>query len=145
VKFWDTSAIVPVCVNEPRSSTIKAILAKDPAMAVWWATRTECISALARQSREGGITAGGSRQALHVLATLAKTWTEILPTEAIRETAERLLAVHALRAADAFQLAAALQWCQRQTRGMSLLSFDSRLREAADREGFSPLPESLND
>lgn len=140
MKFWDTSAIVPLCVQEPGSATVKAILIQDPSIVVWWATRTECISALVRHAREGGLSAAGERQAREVLGILAKTWIEILPSETGRGTAERLLAVHPLRTADAFQLAAALQWCQRQTAGMSLVSFDTRLREAGYKEGFTLLP-----
>ena len=138
--FWDSSAIVPLCVNEPATATVKPILAKDPFIVVWWATRTECISALARQSREGGLTSAGERQARELLETLARAWIEIQPTASLRATAERELAVHLLRAADAFQLAAALQWCRGQTAGMSLVCFDSRLRTAAHKEGFTILP-----
>lgn len=61
--FWDSSAIVPLCVNEPSSATARSILADDPVAVVWWTTRTECMSALARQTREGGITLAGERQA----------------------------------------------------------------------------------
>jgi predicted nucleic acid-binding protein len=144
VKFWDTSAIVPLCVNEPGSSTVKAILVKDPSVVVWWATRTECVSAFMRQVREGGLSVAGERQAHEVLGTLAQAWIEVQLSETLRGTAERLLAVHPLRAADAFQLAAALQWCQRQTTGKSLVSFDTRLREAGYREGFTLLPAELH-
>jgi predicted nucleic acid-binding protein len=138
--FWDSSAIVPLCVDEPETPKVKSILAKDPLIVVWWATRTECISALARQSREGGLTSAGERQARELLEMLAGAWMEIQPTASLRATAERDLAVHLLRAADAFQLAAALQWCRGQTTGMSLVCFDSRLRSAAHNEGFTVLP-----
>lgn len=140
MKFWDTSALIPLCVNEPHSPAVKAILTKDPTVVVWWATRIECISALTRQGREGAIGVVGARQARDALETLAKAWAEILPSEALRQTAERILAVHPLKAADALQLAAALQWCQRQTADMDLVSFDARLREAAYKEGFTVLP-----
>ena len=109
-------------------------------MVVWWGTRTECVSAFGRQAREGDLGLAGERQARRVLEALAESWIEIQPTETVRGGAERLLAVHPLRAADAFQLAAAVEWCQRQTRGAGLVSFDARLREAAYREGFSLLP-----
>lgn len=109
-------------------------------MVVWWATRTECISALARQVREGIIPSSGERQARHVLAALARAWAEVQPSEAVRRSAERLLAVHPLRAADAFQLAAALQWCHERPDGTELVSFDDRLRASANREGFAVLP-----
>jgi len=50
---------------------------------------------------------------------------------------------HALRAADAFQLAAALHWCQRQTTNKELVSFDIRLRVAGHKEGFTLLPSEI--
>lgn len=58
----------------------------------------------------------------------------------MRERAQRLLGVHALRAADAFQLAAALVWSRGQTTGHAFVSYDDPLREAAGREGFDVLP-----
>ena len=140
MRFWDTSAVVSLCVTEPRSATARAILVKDPSMVVWWGTRTECVSAFGRQAREGDLGLAGERQARRVLEALAESWIEIQPTETVRGGAERLLAVHPLRAADAFQLAAAMEWCQRQTKGVVFVSFDTRLREAAYREGFTLLP-----
>jgi len=140
VKFWDASAIVPLCLTEPQSAAVKAILVKDTSLAVWWATRTECVSALLRQTREGGLSLDDEKKARQVLAALARVWLEVRPTEMLRLAAERILAVHPLRAADAFQLAAALQWCQRETQDVSFVSFDVRLRVAAYKEGFDVLP-----
>jgi uncharacterized protein len=48
--------------------------------------------------------------------------------------------VHPLRAADAFQLAAAQAWRQQDPSGASFVCLDERLRDAAAREGFSSLP-----
>ena len=112
-------------------------------MVVWWTTRTECVSALMRQTREGSLRNEDERQARQVLGHLADAWVEAQPSEILRATAERLLAVHALRAADAFQLAAALHWCRRQTTNMEFVSLDSRLREAGHKEGFTLLPTEL--
>ena len=80
------------------------------------------------------------RQARQLLGLLAATWSEVQPSDMLRATAERLLAAHPLRAADALQLAAALLWCQRQTANRELVTFDIRLREAGRREGFRVLP-----
>jgi hypothetical protein len=140
VKFWDTSAIVPLCVAEPSSASVKSILSKDPSIVVWWATRTECVSAFMRQRREGGLNMQSERQARQLLGLLAATWSEVQPSDMLRATAERLLAAHPLRAADALQLAAALLWGQRQTANRELVTFDIRLREAGRREGFRVLP-----
>jgi predicted nucleic acid-binding protein len=141
VRFWDSSAVVPLCVAEPRSASARSLLEGDLAVAVWWATRTECLSALTRRMREGELSPAGYRAARRVLAALAETWVELLPSEAVRATAERLLAVHSLRAADAFQLGAALAWCGGQPASHSLVTLDSRLRDAASKEGFDALPD----
>lgn len=141
MKFWDTSAIVPLCLSEPATAVARRLAAADPAVVVWWATRTECISALARRRREGDLAAAGEQRARRALDALALEWSEVLPGSAVRQRAERLLAVHPLRAGDAFQLAAALLWSRGQTSAHALVCLDERLRAAAQREGFEVLPE----
>ena len=54
----------------------------------------------------------------------------------VRNRAIRLLRVHPLRAADAFQLAAALVAFRAQPQDAIFLTGDERLRLAAEREGF---------
>ena len=140
MRFWDSSAVVPLCVTEPRSGGARDLLKGDPALAVWWATRTECLSALTRRVREGEVTPTGYRSARRVLTALSEAWVELQPSEVIRAMAERLLAVHPLRAADAFQLAAALAWCGGRPAAHNVVTLDTRLRDAASREGFETLP-----
>jgi len=140
VRFWDTSAIVPLCVIEPATPEVRRLAERDPSLVVWWTTRTECISALARRRRDGQLGGQAEQRARRVLAALAATWSEVLPSEPLRLRSERLLAVHVLRAAAAFQLAAALLWSRGETATHAVVSFDERLREAARREGFSVLP-----
>ena len=65
----------------------------------------------------------------------------ILPSEAIRSRADRLLAVHPLRAADAFQLAAGLIASEDRPADLPFVTLDDRLAEAARKEGFLVLPE----
>ena len=143
MKFWDASAVVPLCVREPLSDTVQEFLANDPSMVVWWGTRTECISALMRQVRQGNLAPADERAARHVLHALMQTCIEMQPSEALRSTAERLLAVHPLRTADAFQLAAAILWCQGLTTEQSFVSLDRRLCDAGYREGFTVLPKAF--
>ena len=47
-----------------------------------------------------------------------------------------MLRVHALRAADALQLAAALLASDEEPAGLDIVTLDSRLADAARREGF---------
>jgi|GEM_PF-3666775 len=58
------------------------------------------------------------------------------PTTVVLERAERLLMIHDLRAADAFQLSAALVLFQEKPASYYFVSTDLRLIGAATREGF---------
>ncbi len=136
MKYWDTSAIVPLLVREKDSHLRLKILKEDPSMVVWWGTRIECVSALTRLHREGGIADAGMDDALLRLDHLAEGWIEVEPVDGVRTLARRLLRVHALRAADALQLAAALSACEHDPRRMPFLSADERLSTAARLEGF---------
>lgn len=136
MKFWDSSAVVALLVDESGQSIVQRALELDSAMIVWWATRVECVSALARRERDQSIDAASTRAALDQLRKLGDEWHEVLPTRVLRNTAERLLRVHVLRAADAFQLAAALIAAADDTSTLEFLSLDQRLKDAAAREGF---------
>jgi len=140
VRFWDSSAVVPLLIREPETARIGQLAKDDPAIIVWWATRTECVSALARLCRATTFAAGDQTRTKRLLLQLAAGWTEIAPTERLRDRAERLLSAHELRAADAFRLAAALVWSRGRTTGRGFVSLDTRLRAAAAREGFDVLP-----
>ena len=115
MRFWDASAVVPLLIAEPTTAAMQALAADDPAMLVWWATEVECASALARLEREGGLDASAVVPAFNRLKQLAGGWHEVDPSDAVRETAVRLLRVHSLRTADALQLAAA--FARRSSRG----------------------------
>jgi hypothetical protein len=141
MKFWDSSAIIPLCVDEVPTTRIKRLADEDSALVVWWTTPIECYAALARRRREGMLTATDEGQAQRVLSLLCDRWTEIEPSREIREVAMRVLRLHSLRAADSLQLAAALIWAHGHASGLVFVSLDQRLREAASLEGFSVLPE----
>lgn len=136
MKFWDSSAVVPLLVAEPATAARVQMLRSDPAMLVWWGTPVECASALQRLGREGALKLEDVPTAEARLRQLAKHWAEVEPTDAVRRQAERLLRIHPLRAADALQLAAALVACQLDTGTLTVVSADDRLTSAARREGF---------
>lgn len=140
MKFWDSSAIIPLCLREKRSVVMKGFIKDDEDIVVWWTTRIECLSALSRRQREGVLPSGDEAKARTVLSALAATWSEVQPTETVRMRAERLLSIHPLRAADALQLASALIWAQETPRGLDFVCLDQNLREGALKEGFFVLP-----
>jgi uncharacterized protein len=140
MKFWDSSALIPLCLTESLSASVTLILRADEDMVVWWATRVECLSALARRRREGSLSPEAENKSRAVLSAMSAEWSEVLPGERLRLRAERLLMSHPLRAADAFQLAAALIWAEETPQGLDVVCLDQNLREAALKEGFTLLP-----
>lgn len=138
--FWDSSALVPLCLAERQSKTLKKLVQEDEAIAAWWGTPVECFSALARLRRDGVLNEIEEEQARAILRTLQGVWTEVEPTNVVREQAGRVLRLHPLRAADALQLAAALVWGQSDPSQYGFVCLDQRLRDAARREGFPIFP-----
>ncbi len=139
MRFWDASAVVPLLVTEPARSGLMDLLASDPAMVVWWGTPVECTSAIARREREAALSTAEATQAVRRLNDLAGAWHEVLPSDAVRRVALRLLRVHPLRSADSLQLAAAFIAAEREPASLEFVCLDRRLVEAAQREGFPTL------
>ena len=134
--FWDTSAIIHLCVPGQSTAAARRILSQHPPV-VWWAARVEVLSALERVRRESAITPkayGASRARLEALLV---SWREIQPSEPLRDLACVQLERFDIRAADAFQLAAALIWCKQNPRGRLFVCNDRRLGEAARQASFS--------
>jgi predicted nucleic acid-binding protein len=139
VKFWDSSALVPLLIQEPTTAQGRHWMAADGELIVWWATELECLSAIHRSERDNRLTPTGVASAMQSLAELRQSWQEIEPTESVRQQARRLLRVHPLRAADAMQLAAAFIAANQQPATLGFVCLDDRLADAARREGFPVL------
>lgn len=140
MRFWDTSALVPLLLKESTASPAETLLREDPDPALWWGSAVECTSALTRNMREGRLSEEGFQMCLAVLQALRAVGLKVGPSDELRGRAMRLLTAHPLRAGDALQLAAAVIWCRGNPAGFGFVCFDQRLREAAQREGFEVLP-----
>lgn len=136
VAFWDSSALVPLCVHEATSRKAQSQLRKSMPV-VWWGSPVEVHSAIARLHRQGNLKDVEKQGALSRLALLGRAWREILPGDPVRDLAMRLLDTHELRAADSLQLAAALVWCQQRPAKRIFVCADQRLSRAADEAGFT--------
>jgi uncharacterized protein len=139
VRFWDASAIVPLIAEEPPRAAMLTLIEQDSDLLVWWGTPVEITSALARREREGELSADDLTAVFATLREFAESWHEIVPTDAVRRTAERLLRTHPLRAADSLQLAAALIAAGHDPATLDFVCLDHRLSAAARREGFTVL------
>jgi predicted nucleic acid-binding protein len=140
VRFWDSSALVALTARDKHLERVEPLASEDRKIAVWWAARVECVSAFRSRVRAGDLTGRGEMEAAVRLDALAQDWVEIQPLIAVRNVAERLVRRYVLSAADALQLAAALDWAGEQRQGLGLVTFDQRLADAARLEGFTVLP-----
>jgi uncharacterized protein len=139
MRYWDASAVIALLVDEPSRDRLLAYLEQDAEILAWWGTPVEIASAIARREREALLTAEEAERLLATARQLAEAWHEIVPSVAVRRSAERLLRMHPLRAADSLQLAAALVACDRDPTTLELVCLDARLASAARREGFMVL------
>jgi predicted nucleic acid-binding protein len=133
--FWDTSALVPLCVRQGITPRAIALYTLHDVV-VWWATPVEIASALARLVRMKQLAPGDWTRARKLAKKLADSWSVIQPSDALRARSAQLVDRYDLRAADSFQLAAALEWCEDAPQGRAFLTADQRLTEAAQSSGF---------
>ncbi len=134
VVYWDASALVPLVVRE-RTTQDYLTVARESGVVTWWGSYLECVSAIARQARDGTAPAQVA-ESYRLLEQLAGEWREIGPSNRLRQAATRLLKTHVLRAGDALQLGAAIVASGFEPYAIRFITEDKRLREAAEREGF---------
>ncbi len=139
--FWDGSALIPYLAPEAESGVVASLLKGDRTLVIWWVSPVECVSALERRRREEKIEKAQYDEARRRLEALCRAAFVVQPHPQVRSRAERLLALHSLRAGDALQLAAALVASDERPQAETFVSLDGRLRDAAHREGFKVIPE----
>jgi predicted nucleic acid-binding protein len=139
VKFWDTSALVPLVIDEAATQPMRTLLGDDPDVVVWMLTSVELLSTLGRLGRSSSgledILPGVRFDAMALFAR----WLTVSHIEGVRRRAERLVGVHPLSAADAMQLGAALLACDDRPETLALVTLDQTLARAARLEGFQVL------
>jgi predicted nucleic acid-binding protein len=138
--YWDSSALVALCVRQDRSDEIRAVSEQGERVVTWTLTEIEIRSALARLEREAALTPQSLRHAREEASRHAESFDLVETIDPVKARARRLLGVHALRAADALQLGAALVASFDNPDGHVLVTLDERLGAAARREGFTVLP-----
>lgn len=141
MRFWDSSAIVPLLVLEEQTERCLRVFQSDQEVMVWTMSKIEVFSALCRRFREGGLKEADFYSAKKRMNDFFDMAFEIISVSKVKDRALRLLQVHPLTAADAMQLAAVLVATQEDTSRLQIMSFDERLTLAARREGFSVNPD----
>jgi predicted nucleic acid-binding protein len=140
VRFWDSSALVALEVEQAMTARVRELFAADSAVMAWVLSDVEVLSALRRLERERAITSRALRDLVRHYDAFWDGVHVIDSVGPVRTRARRLLGVHPLRAADAIQLAAALTATYDDPRAMEFACLDERLSAAAEREGFTVVP-----
>ena len=136
MNFWDTSALVALVADERQGPVARRVIEDDERMAVWWGTSAEYEAAIARRERDGSLKSGEAGDLLAWFDALSHHWYEVQPERRIKRLARRLLRVHALQAAQALQLAAALAVAEDDPSKVGFVCFDAALNQAASLEGL---------
>lgn len=143
MKYWDSSALVPLLLPEAKTAEVRKILEDDIHVVTFWTTEVEIVSAIARRERQEALDPAPISTALGRLRALSSGWSEVLPVDSVRDCARRLLRTHHLSTADSLQLAAALVASDHRPSSLPFVCLDARLRAAAGKEGFPVVPSIL--
>ena len=136
MRFWDTSALLPLFIDEPATHACEKLLASDPVVLVWEGTATEMFSALARYRRHAKGFDDLWPGIRHEMLQRWPTWARVADWGRVSSPAQRLVTVHPLKAGDAFQLAAAIVASEDQPHTLPFVTRDRTLASAAQLEGF---------
>lgn len=136
MRFWDSSALVPLIVYEASTEQMKELLLDDRDVVVSFITPLEVESAIWRRVRGSNIDA--QIAAKRRLSALVAEWTVFDDVASTLAEATRVVKRYGLRSLDAVQLAAAL--LVRGVESPSIVTTDEELITAASAEGFRILP-----
>lgn len=92
MRFWDTSAIVPLVIDEPASVTTRAWLQEDRRIAAWTLTPVAAVSAIRRLVREPALTERGAEDAEALVHEIARRLQLIVDVERVKQREQGHLA-----------------------------------------------------
>lgn len=136
MRFWDSSAIVPLLVEQACTDEMMKCIKSDTIQIVAWTTHGECFSALARLERDGLLSLEQFETAHNRLLSYSSSWQIVVPCQELLDEQKRLLRVHPLRAADSIQLGSAILASAKNPKMLEFVSLDVKLSHAASKEGF---------
>lgn len=136
ILFLDASALVKRYFREAESDVVERLLRIAP-VAVSRLSEIEVVSALARRQREQILSLQQRDAGITRFLDDLSTWIVVELSPQVVTTARGLLLRHSLRAADATQLACCLVFQGRVQQPVGFVSYDEKLKRAAESEGLS--------
>jgi hypothetical protein len=140
LKYWDSSALVALCVEQRATGQVRKLYADDSKVLSWTLSDVEIASAFCRLAREDALGREDLIEAFSQLEIVWKALTTVSVLESVKTRARRLLRTHPLCAAGALQLGAALVAAYDEPPALDFVCLDDRLGDAASKEGFKVLP-----
>ncbi len=140
MQFWDSSALLPLVVRQPRfSEACRHAFRRNVPRAIAFLARVECRSAIERLAREGALDSGTRRRSGTRLDKLLAAFDIVAFSAEVEAHAIALLGRHPLRSLDALQLGCAVSLGPGGDPDTlpEVICCDRRLAEAATAEGFS--------
>jgi predicted nucleic acid-binding protein len=134
VRFWDTSALVPLVTKEEQTPRMQQVIESDRNVAVSFITPVELTSTIWRRGRRFDQTL--FRRSLFKIAEIEANWTMLDDFEPTIKLARQLITKYVLRTGDAIQLAAALLLVDEHPEELPFVTLDADLSRAARQEGF---------
>ena len=134
IAYLDTSSLVKLYVEEEGSPLVRELVERSELVATSVVAYAEARAALARQRREGGLTAAGYDRAK---ADFERDWPRYLTievSEAVYRSAGDLAEKHHLRGFDGLHLASYLALHREGARQTRFSAFDEALNQAARKE-----------
>lgn len=134
IVYLDTSSLVKLYVEEKGSRMVRDLVEPAELVATSVVTYVEARAALARQRREGGLTAAGFAQAKNDFEMDWPRYLAVEVNEAVCRRAGDLAEKHHLRGFDSLHLASYLSLNGDGVRQIRFSSFDEALNRAARKE-----------
>jgi predicted nucleic acid-binding protein len=134
IAYLDTSSLVKLYAEEEGSPLVRELVERSELVATSVVAYAEARAALARQRREGGLTAAGYDRAK---ADFERDWPRYLTieaSEAVYRSAGDLAEKHHLRGFDSLHLASYLALYREGARQTRFSAFDEALNRAARKE-----------
>lgn len=136
MRYWDTSALLPLLLKQRCSENIREIIKEDKAISTSWISKVELSSAICRLEREGHISEIELDSLLRRVDMLIQSCCIVHPSEKLSDRAMRALRSHSIKSLDAIQLASALIVSKDVTNNFEFITLDKQLGNIARKEGF---------
>jgi len=139
MRFWDSSALIPLMIAEAESAHMRQLLMEDGSIATASITPLEIASVLWRRRHAGMLDVAAHHDADVTFAEVSARWTEVTHTPRVVQAAIDLVTRQPLRSLDALHLASAIVMTDMPS-DLAFVTLDRNLAAAARAEGFAVLP-----